>query len=195
MREQVSDEADLTYDRDQMMEYYLGHLDEFERPARVRWQELMARFSKYPSKEAAGAAIAHMGNQVAAGAPMEQVAQAHSDGTTASKGGLRDWTREGSLVSEQLNQELFGLPIGELSPIIESESGYHILRVMEREPATHTGFVEVQEEIQRKIKGQRTKQQFRSYLSRLRERIPVWTIFDDLQPEGHPPNDDRYLRR
>ena len=92
----------------------------------------MVRIDKYRSKTDAYAAIACMGNQVLAGKPLAQVAKAQSDGPTADQGGLRDWTGKGSLVAQQLDLALFGLPVGQLSPILESESGYHIIRVVER---------------------------------------------------------------
>ena len=114
-----------------------AHLREFEKPPRARWEELMVRLSKYPSSEAAYAALAAMGNEVAlAGRPLAEVAKARSDGPTAADGGARDWTNQGSLAAEQLDRALFALPPGRLSPILESKTGLHIIRVLEREGLT-----------------------------------------------------------
>ena len=90
----------------------------------------------------------------------------------------RYWTSKGSLVCEQLDQALFGLPPGRLSPIIEGANGFHIVRVIEREEAGVTPFLEAQVEIREKIRRRRTREQLQAYLDRLREEIPVWTIFD-----------------
>jgi parvulin-like peptidyl-prolyl isomerase len=86
---------------------------------------------------------------------------------------------KGSLVSEVLNRALFELPVGQLSPILECDSGFYIIVVTDREEARRTPFLEAQVEIEPKIKQQRAKEQMRAYVLRLRERIPVWTIFDD----------------
>jgi len=177
MREQIDPDGEITYD--QMMEYYREHLAEFETPARARWHELMVRFSQHASKEEAFAAIAWMGNQVQAGASFEQIAAQHSDGITASQGGRRDWTDRGSLVCEEIDQAIFGLPLGQLSRIITSKTGYHIVRAVERKDVTRTSFLEAQVEIREKIRNQRIQQQLRAYVSRLREQVPVWTIFDE----------------
>ena len=91
---------------------------------RAKWEELLVRFSKYSSEEAAGEAIARMGNRCRAGVPFAGVARARTDGVEAAKGGRHDWTAKGSLVPE-LDQALFGLPIGQLSPIIKSPVGWH----------------------------------------------------------------------
>jgi parvulin-like peptidyl-prolyl isomerase len=191
VHQQVNLDEEVTYD--QMLEYYRQHLAEFEKPARARWEELMARFSEYPTREEAYAATVRMGNQVRAGVPWAEVARSLSNGTTASEGGLRDWTHRGSLVCEQLDQALFGLPVGELSPILESENGLHIIRVTERELAGRVPFADAQAAIRPKIRQERAKQQLRAYVARLREQIPVWSIFDNeardeqLSGRGGPP--------
>jgi hypothetical protein len=174
--EQLKLDEEMTYD--EMLEYYRQHLEEFDRPVRARWDELMVRLSKYRSKEEAHAAIVQMGNQVLAGVPFADVAKGRSDGPTASEGGVRDWTHQGSLVCEELDRALFGLPVGQLSPILESDDGLHIIRVTERELGGRTPFAEAQAEIRPKIRQQRAKRQWEAYVARLREQIPVWTIFD-----------------
>ena len=181
VHEQLKLDEEMTYD--EMLEYYRQHLEDFDRPVRARWEELMVRLSKYRSKEEAYAAIAQMGNQTLAGVPLAEVAKSRSDGPTASEGGVRDWTHKGSLVCEELDRALFGLPVGQLSPILESENGLHIIRVTERELGGRLPFAEAQAEIRPKIRQQRAKRQWEAYVARLREQIPVWTIFDD-QAQG-----------
>jgi len=175
--QQLDFDEEITYD--QMLEYYRRHLAEFQKPARARWEELMVRFSKHPIKADAYAALAQMGNRVVAGAAFAEVARSTSDGTTAAEGGLRDWTHRNSLVCEALDQALFGLPVGRLSPILESENGLHIIRVTRREPARCAPFPEAQAEIRPKIREQRAKEHLQAYVARLKKQIPVWTIFDD----------------
>lgn len=187
VREQLNFKEEPTYD--QIWEYYSQNREEFKRPTRARWEELMVSFAKYPSKGEAYAAIAGMGDQVRAGVPWDQVARRLSDGTTASEGGRRDWTHKGSLVCEELDRALFGLPVQGLSPIIESESGLHIIRVIEREMGGYVPFSEAQTKIRPKIHEQQSAQQLRKYVARLREQIPVWTVFDD------PPRDQQVSSR
>jgi parvulin-like peptidyl-prolyl isomerase len=70
------------------------------------------------------------------------------------------------------------LRLGELSPIIESSSGYHIIRVVAREPAVVKPFDKAQADIKTKIAVQRSDKRFRDYLAKLEARTPVWTVFD-----------------
>jgi hypothetical protein len=179
--QQIQRNEEITYD--QMKTYYSGHREEFAKPARASWEELMVRTANYPSRQDAYAAVARMGNQVLAGAPLAEVARAGSDGTTASDGGRRPWTTKDSLAIAEINRALFSQPIGKLGPIIQSDVGYHILRVTAREEAAVTPFLDAQTEIRQKIAEQRTEKQYRDYMTRLTTRTPIWTIFDKANGE------------
>ena len=178
IREQVKGEKADEVTHEQMHTWYQAHLRDFDRPARARWEELTVSFAKHGSDEEAHAAIADMGNQVLAGAPLGDVARARSEGPTAERGGLRDWTNQGSLACEELDRALFALPLGELSKIIQSKTGYHIIRVVERQPARRIPFLEAQKEVREKIRQERFREQYRAYLDKLQKQFPVWTIFD-----------------
>jgi hypothetical protein len=170
------EDDDVTHE--QMHDWYQAHLKDFDRPARVRWEELMVSFAKYHGNEKAYAAIADLGNQVLFGAALADVARARSDGPTADRGGLRDWTTQGSLICEELDRALFALPPGQLSKIIEGKTGYHIVRVVERQAAHRISFLAVQKEIREKIKQERLHERYRKFITEIQKQFPVWTIFD-----------------
>lgn len=184
MRQKVKVDGEVSHE--EMHAYYRDHITEFETPAKARWEELEIRFSKHPNRQEAYALIAQLGNRVLGGTPLAEVARQGSEGLTASTGGQRDWVTRGSLVSQELDHALFGLPVGEPSQIIEDKTGLHILRVLERKDAVRTPFTEAQVEIRKKIKDQRTEAEMKAFLDKLRRQVPVWTVYDDK-----PGNDSR----
>jgi foldase protein PrsA len=115
--------------------------------------------------------------------PFEEVARERSDGLTADDGGRRDWTTRGSLLSEKLDEAIFSLPIDSLSKIITDSTGFHIVQVTERIDVHRTPFRDAQVGIQQEIQEKRRKAQIKKYLASLREKIYVWTIFDELPAE------------
>lgn len=181
--EQIKRNEEITWD--QMVAYYRQHQDEFTRPPRARCDELMVRFSKYPNEEAAGEAIARLGNRVRGGEPFDQVARTGSDGVEAPKGGRRDWTSKGSLCPD-LDKALFAQPLGQPGPIVRSPTGFHILRVTEREDAAVTPFTEAQLKIRDKIVKERSAKYLHEYFTKLQERTPVKTIFDATETARRP---------
>lgn len=173
---------------EEMLAYYQDHLADFEHAARARWEQLMVRKSGRQSDAEARTMLGRMGNEVLGGAAFAEVAKKQSQGPTASKGGVWDWTNKGSLVSDSLDQAVFGLPVGQLSQIIEDAQGFHIVRVIERKDASRTPFVEAQVEIRKKIRERREKEAREKYLTKLREEIPVWTVFDsEVAQKPEPP--------
>jgi hypothetical protein len=176
LRQQVRQQKEPSHE--QMANYYRQHLADWQRPARARWEQLTARFDKFPSKEAALQALRQWGNAVWFGAPLAEVAKQHSQGISAEEGGLNDWTTEGSLRSAAIDQALFGLPVGQLSQILEDEEGYHIVRVVEREERRTIPFNEVQPEIKQKLVDGDQQQLMTEYLAKLRERMPVHSVLD-----------------
>jgi hypothetical protein len=184
VRQKIKIDEDVNHE--EMRAYYRDHAAQFEQPAQARWEQLMVRVSRHPSKEAARAALAQMGNQVLDGRPLAEVAREQSDGPTARQGGLRDWTTQGSLVSQMLDRAIFGLPLGALSPILEDNGTLHIVRVIERRDVQRTSFVDAQVKIREGIREQRNRVQQQAYIDRLRHRVPVWTMFDGRSPNGAP---------
>lgn len=185
LRQQVRPSTAISHE--ELLQYYHQHSAEFERPARVRWEQLMVRISNYSSRDEARAALAAMGNEVLRGVPFAEVAKSKSEGPTASQGGLRDWTSQGSLTSEVLERALFALPVGQLSPILEEDKVMHIVRVLERQEAERIPFTEAQVEIREKIRKEREAAAREAYLAKLRREIPVWTAFDNEPVEQARP--------
>lgn len=179
MFEQIEFRPEVTYD--EMLDYYREHAEEFHVPTRVRWEQLTARFDHFPDKVDCGTAIAEMGNQVLlGGAPLWAVAKRSSQEANAKDGGYHDWIEKGDLtVSREIREALFSLPENQLSHIIEDAEGLHIVRVLERQDAHMIPFTEAQVEIRKKIQARKRLESINQYVERLRESIPVWTIYDD----------------
>ena len=139
----------------------------------------MAKFDSFPNKAAAWQAIAGWGNEIVQGTPFTDVAQAHSQDVSAADGGVHTWTTKGSLASEVIDEAIFTLPVGQLSQILEDSRGFHIIRVLERHDLEVTPFTEKQAEIVKKIREERINDKRNEYKAKLRERIPVWNIFEE----------------
>ncbi len=181
LRERVK--FDEPVDHSDVLGSYQQNIADYEYPAQARWEELMVRFDRFPNKAAAFAALAEMGNEVMRGVPLAEVAKARSHGLTAAEGGVNDWTTKGSLLSKEIDEAIFGLPIGSPSRIMETERGFHIVRVLERKEAGRKDFTEAQGDIKKQLKEANIKRQIDTYMNDLRTRTPVWTIYDN-EPGG-----------
>ncbi|MHB1034967.1 MAG: peptidylprolyl isomerase [Pirellulales bacterium] len=193
VRSQIKFNEEITHE--QFLTYYRENLAEFEITAKARWEQLMVRFERCASKEEAYQKLAAMGNQVHGGAAWAQVAKAGSDGATASDGGAQDWTTQGSLVSQVLDRAIFTLPVGQMSPILEDEQGFHIVRVVQRQEHGWTPFTEAQQEIRKKIRKTRVQAEIQTYLAKLQDQTAIWTTYGNIATRPAKPSDDATRRR
>ena len=179
IRDSVNFKPDVTHQ--EMLDYYRDENKEFEVPAQSRWQQLTIRFDRAGGKDAAGDVIAELGNEMALGGkPFWAVAQERSHGPQAKEGGVHDWTEWGDLeVSREINEAVFALPIGELSPIIIDAEGLHIVKVLDRHDAHVVPFRDAQVDIKAKIQSRKRNKAFAGYVERLRQETPFRTIYDD----------------
>ena len=176
MLDKVRSDVDVSHR--ELLDYYREHLDDYKNVARSKWEQIMVRFDRFESKDAARQAIVELGDKVVFGASLDGVAKKHSHGYAAHAGGQHDWTTRDSLVLKEIDHAIFTLPVGKLSDVIESKRGYHIVRVVERDDESVTSFRDAQIEIKKKIEGNRRVAAYESYLADLKRRIPVEIVED-----------------
>ena len=80
----------------------------------------------------------------------------------------------------------FPLPLNKISGVIEDPSGFHIVRVLAREEAGYTPQSELQDELRNKIRQRKIEASQRLALNRMRDKIPVWTLFPEDIPGAKP---------
>ena len=165
---------------------YEAEKELYYRPERARWEQLTVLNSKVPNEQAARAEIQEMGREAVFGGSMQAVARARSQEVFASKGGVHDWTSRGSLASEALDNQIFTLPLNKISGVIQDKLGFHIIRVLEREAAGYTPRSELQDELRSKIRERKIEDSQRVALNRMRDKVPVWTLFPDDIPGAKP---------
>ncbi len=110
------------------------------RPSTVTFRQIV--ITPKPTPEAKAAAKAKADSILAElkknGSDPEQFAQVAKresmDQTTKEQGGDLGWNRRGNMVPE-FDRWMFALAPGQLSPVIETVFGYHIIRVDRRKPA------------------------------------------------------------
>jgi peptidyl-prolyl cis-trans isomerase D len=97
--------------------------------------------------------------QLKAGASMEELAKKHSqDEASAAKGGDLDFFNKGQMVPE-FDKAAFELPIGQLSGLVKTSYGYHIIKVTDRRPASQRTLAEVRAQIEDQLKWEQVQAQ------------------------------------
>ena len=105
--------------------------------------------------------------------PFAALARTHSeDAGTSSRGGdLGFFTR--NTHTAKFDDAVFALKAGEISNIVETEYGYHIIKLIERHPARTRAFDEVRDQIKEQILARKRAETLTNWLERRRREAAV----------------------
>ncbi len=90
----------------------------------------------------------------------------------ATSGGDLGWFGRARMVPE-FERAAFALKAGEVSGIVKTQFGYHIIRLEERKPATTKPFAQVREEIRNTMAAARADSSARRAAAALRRKLPL----------------------
>lgn len=142
---------------EQVKEYYDENRETlFVIPSRVRvshvlsifpWVEDTSLEENDQAKESTKEKIEFVEEQLENGAEFGDMAREYSDDTaTSGDGGDLGFITEGQMV-EEFEKAAFSLEVGEVSGIIETQFGYHILKVFDREEGRIQEYDEVKDDL------------------------------------------------
>ena len=106
------------------------------------------------------------------GQEFDNLAKEMSIASTASVGGDIGFIRKGTLLPE-IEKQLFILNPGEITEIIPTERGFHIFKVVEKNPAGYLELAEVKEEIEHQLLPLKQQEAFDQYLRNIEDQALI----------------------
>jgi peptidyl-prolyl cis-trans isomerase SurA len=109
---------------------------------------------------------------VKAGETFALVAREMSEGPTAKQGGDLGYFRKG-LMLPAIEQAAFSLKPGEVSPVIRTSSGYHLVLVEDRRAIPAKPLADVKEELRSRLASDSVFKERENYLATLRKTAQI----------------------
>jgi peptidyl-prolyl cis-trans isomerase C len=155
--------------------YYDQNPENFERPEMVRARHILARVEPDSTEEEkseahARAEAAHQ--RVVSGEDFAAVAAEVSEGREKANGGDMGFFARDSMMPE-LTNVAFALGVGQISNVIETRFGYHILKVEEKRAASNMTFDEAKEPVQQFLQETKVSLEVEKVLSELTETAKI----------------------
>lgn len=172
IRQQVGGRLDIP--PDDVKKYYEAHKDQFNRPEQVELAEIfLSTEGKSPEEIAAVQTKADdLHNRVGKGEDFAEIAKRYSEGTTAKDGGDLGRFERGQL-APQLEDAVFKLNRNAVSDVIQTKTGFEILKVLAHYDAGLQPLDKVENEITNKLYTEKMEPALRNYLAELREESYV----------------------
>jgi peptidyl-prolyl cis-trans isomerase SurA len=172
VRREVSGHMDIG--PEEVRQFYEAHKQEFDLPEQVVLAEiLLSTEGKSPEEvDAIRRKAEDLHNRVVKGAEFTQIATRYSEGSTGKEGGNIGTFQRGQL-DKQLEDAVFALSKGQMTDVIQTKTGFEILKVVDHFQAGLQPLSKVQDQIQNKLYMEKMEPAMRDYLAQLREESYV----------------------
>jgi peptidyl-prolyl cis-trans isomerase SurA len=152
----------------EMRRYYEQHKDRFALPEEYVLSQILILPKSEDRAEALGRARAVV-KELKDGGNFEELALRFSDGINASRGGRVGLVRQGEL-HPPIERALASLSPGELSEIVETTEGFHIVRLDEKKDRQYRPFDVVKLEIQSLVFQQKSEDVYQTWIADLKNK-------------------------
>lgn len=156
-------------------EYYRLHRDDYEGVDAVRLKQILLLFPKGMDTDAKarlqteGMSIL---KQLRAGASFDALAARFSQGPAAEAGGDLGYVEKGAMLPE-VEKAAYSLKRNQISDLIESSVGFHIIKVIDRRGGGVKSMEDVRAEIKSRLENEKLDKKYDSWVSELREKSLV----------------------
>jgi peptidyl-prolyl cis-trans isomerase D len=149
---------------------YEENIEQYSTPEQVRASHILLQTGGKDEGEVRQRAESIL-KQVKGGADFAEIARKVSeDEGSASQGGDLDYFGRGRMVPE-FEEVAFALEPGQISDLVRSQFGFHIIKVVDKRPATTRALDEVRDQIAEQLAYERAQQQATTLAEQLRGAI------------------------
>lgn len=159
-------DKDIVVTDEEAEAYFLQHKEQFHQSEQVEARHILVRVNDFENKEENEKALSKINkarDEIKKGAAFEKVAENYSEDISAKNGGYLGFFKRGEMVKE-FEEAAFKLEPGQVSDIVKSPFGYHIIKVEKKLEEKDLSFDEVKERIIERIKEEKEKNQFKNYV-------------------------------
>ena len=137
--------------------FYQQNLQQYQTPEQVRASHILFKLEGKDEKQVEALAQDVLKKAKTPGADFAALAKQYSeDDSNKDTGGDLDYFGRGRMVAE-FEQAAFAMKAGEISDLVKTAFGFHIIKVVDNKPATTRPLAEVRAEIEEQVKWQKAQ--------------------------------------
>jgi peptidyl-prolyl cis-trans isomerase D len=149
---------------------YNNGIEQYTTPEQVRASHILLK-TEGKDDAAVKAKASDVLKQVKAGADFAELAKKYSeDEASAKNGGDLDYFGKGKMVPE-FDQAAFGMQPGQISDLVKTQYGYHIIKLVDKKTATTRSLADVRQQITDQLAYERAQAQAADLAQKLEKQI------------------------
>ncbi len=149
--------------KDELKQYFEMHEKDFNSPPMVRFRQIVCR-----DRARAVEAL----KKLKGGQDFGEIARQYSFAPEADKGGEVGWISKGTL-DPSMEDTLFSLKVGQISPVVKTPYGYHIFQVLEKREGARGDLLKVVNKIEAELLARKKAEVYSRWLEELRKKYKV----------------------
>ncbi len=168
--------SESEHHEDSVRDYYNANRSIYQRPEAMRIFHILiqvepsAPADQWKRKESSARDILE---QLKAGGDFSSIAYEHSDDSYRYKNGDLGFIHRGRLTPEELDEAAFSLKEGEISDIVKTIYGFHILKAGEKRSPEIMSFAEVKEKLKKELEKKTFEAKKKKILEQMKKEYPV----------------------
>jgi peptidyl-prolyl cis-trans isomerase C len=156
-------------------QYYDTHPEFFKQPEQVNASHILIKVDENASeaqKAEARKKIQEVQQKLQKGEDFATLAKTYSEGPSAPQGGNLGYFRRGQMV-KPFEDAAFKLKPGETSDIVETRFGYHLIKVIDKQPEKTLAYAEIKDRLNELLKKQKLETEVDVYIDNLRKDAKI----------------------
>ena len=141
----------------ELEQYYVDNMDQFKIPEYVQASHILVNTSRDAGS---------IRGKVLSGVDFAELAGKHSTCPSSANGGDLGWFARGQMV-KPFEDAAFALDVGEISGVIETQFGFHVIKLTNRSAESTRTFDEVKPELSQQLLGQKQNDAINTYTGKL----------------------------
>jgi len=155
--------------------YYDGNPQLFKQPEQVKASHILIKVESNADEKQKGEArqkIIDVQAKLENGEDFAALAKEYSEGPSSDRGGDLGYFRRGQMV-KPFEDAAFTMKPNEVSGIVETRFGYHLIKVYDKKPETVLAYAEVKDKLNARMKQQKTEQEAGKYIDELKKDAKI----------------------
>jgi len=159
----------------EIRKFYDTHPNSFKESEQVRASHILIKIdpkSESSVKDEKKAKLQKVQKRLKSGDDFAVLAKEFSECPSNIKGGDLGYFQRGKMV-KPFEDVAFALKTGEISDIVETRFGYHLIKVVDKKPASVMSYEDVKDKIGEYLKNEKTSKELKGYIEELRKKAVI----------------------